>query len=381
MKTKILFISHEASLTGAPLVLLYFMEWLNDHHKDEYEIGILSLKGGELNERFNAVATQVYTIKHVKNRNFAFKVANKFSNGRISAKQLTSAEKCIQEIIKIDYDIIYANTVVTLPFAVQIKQALNDKPKLIAHVHELEVILKQQNISTSIINSVNHYIAVSNLVKLNLQNTWGIGASKIDVVYEFSKIESNKETIKKRKSKFTVGASGFVHWRKGHDIFIQVARYIHANHKDVDIEFCWVGSITEKEKLIVDADLKKMNLLDKVKFVGQQKNPVQFFSEFDVFLMTSREDPFPLVCIEVGMLGKPIICFDQATGTQEVLEKGGGKIVPYLNIEQMAEAVISYYNDEDLLYRDAQMAKNAFKGFTPEQKCPEIYKILNQIDV
>lgn len=94
--------------------------------------------------------------------------------------------------------------------------------------------------------------------------------------------------------------------------------------------------------------------------------------------MTSKEDSFPLVYIEVGMLGKTIICFDKATGNQEVLENGGGTVVPYLSIERMAEAVVQYYNDEKLLKKDSIIAKEVFKGFTPKQKCPEIFSILKR---
>lgn len=95
--------------------------------------------------------------------------------------------------------------------------------------------------------------------------------------------------------------------------------------------------------------------------------------------MTSKEDPFPLVCIEVGMMGKPIICFDKATGTQEVIENGGGQIVPYLNVDKMAEAIVKYYYDRDLLKHDGEEAKKLFSEFTPEIRCPQIYSIIQQM--
>lgn len=62
--------------------------------------------------------------------------------------------------------------------------------------------------------------------------------------------------------------------------------------------------------------------------------------------MTSREDPFPLVSIEVGLLGKPIISFEKAVGTNEILQDAGGFIVPYLSIEDMAQKALLYYQPE-----------------------------------
>ena len=95
--------------------------------------------------------------------------------------------------------------------------------------------------------------------------------------------------------------------------------------------------------------------------------------------MTSREDPFPLVCIEQAMFETPIICFSDATGTEEVLKNGGGKIVPYLDIEAMGNAIKQYYDNPDQMINDGKKAKELFSEFTPEEKCPEIFKIINSI--
>jgi glycosyltransferase involved in cell wall biosynthesis len=174
-------------------------------------------------------------------------------------------------------------------------------------------------------------------------------------------------------------ASRTVFWRKGHDVFIQVARYIKENHTETQIQFVWVGKISPAEQVIVHEDLLKLGLVDSVHFVGQQENPHPYFEDFDLFLMTSREDPFPLVCIEVGMMGKPIVCFDKATGTQEVIEKGGGRVVPYLNVEKMAAAVVDYYEDRELLKTDGLEAQELFSKFTPEIQCPQIFDILKNV--
>src|SRR5690606_10497838 len=124
--------------------------------------------------------------------------------------------------------------------------------------------------------------------------------------------------------------SGLVDWRKGYDVFIQVARYIKKQRPELDIQFTWVGSISKTNRIIIEEDLLKLGLKETVSFVEELSNPYNVYNSFDVFLMCSREDPFPLVCIEMGMLLKPIICFEKATGTAEIISKGGGEIVAYL---------------------------------------------------
>jgi glycosyltransferase involved in cell wall biosynthesis len=98
-------------------------------------------------------------------------------------------------------------------------------------------------------------------------------------------------------------------------------------------------------------------------------------------LLTSREDPFPLVCIETANLSKPIICFEKASGTTEIVSQGGGFIVPYLDVEAMAEKIILYYEDENKRIIDGKKANELFDAFTLDkigsQLCEKIMAQLN----
>jgi glycosyltransferase involved in cell wall biosynthesis len=95
--------------------------------------------------------------------------------------------------------------------------------------------------------------------------------------------------------------------------------------------------------------------------------------------MTSREDPFPLVCIEVGKSGIPIICFEKATGIQEVLVTGGGFVVPYLDVVAMAEKIVLYYYDSTLLSKDSKKNKVNFSIFTSEIMAEKLFDFIENI--
>ena len=71
-------------------------------------------------------------------------------------------------------------------------------------------------------------------------------------------------------------------------------------------------------------------------FTGEVTNPFEYYASFDVFVLLSREDPFPLVCLEAAAMGIPILCFAGAGGIPEFVEEDCGFIVPYLDIEAMA---------------------------------------------
>ncbi len=66
---------------------------------------------------------------------------------------------------------------------------------------------------------------------------------------------------------------------------------------------------------------------------------------FDVFLLSSREDPYPLVVLEAALLQKPIICFESAGGAPELVESDAGMVVGYLDVVAASEAIITLVKD------------------------------------
>ncbi|CAH8295344.1 glycosyltransferase involved in cell wall biosynthesis [Mariniflexile fucanivorans] len=379
MKKRFLFITHETSRTGAPMVMLLFIKWLQDN-KPEVLVDVLALKGGSLEADFQANCNTYYNYAlSIKKEGMPF--AKRILKKLGVYTPLNKKEVFISNVSSIGYDIIYANTIISIPMSIDIKYG-SPKSKIIGHIHELEVMIKNMlpNLNC-FLPDIEMVIVPAKLVKANLLKNWKIDESQIKVVYEcafkdcsVSKIEKKKET-----HSFIVGASGTVDWRKGYDLFVLVARYIKAQQPSAVIVFKWVGRLSKQVANIIDEDLNKMGLSDRVTFVGEVENTEDYFNDFDVFLMPSREDPFPLVCIEVGLLGKPIISFDQAVGTNEILKDGGGFIVPYLDVVAMAESVLTYYNNREILERHGTYNKVAFTKFTPEEICPQLYDIIKSI--
>jgi glycosyltransferase involved in cell wall biosynthesis len=226
-------------------------------------------------------------------------------------------------------------------------------------------------------------VSVSQMVMNNLNSEWNINPQKNYLVYGFSDkiVQKNNSSQNEsdHKKVFEVGASGLVQWRKGYDLFIQVANYLKIRYPEINIKYTWVGKISQTQRNSIEADLEKANLKDTLFFVGEQNRPEIYYEKFDVFLMTSREDPFPLVCIEVGKSGIPIICFEKATGIQEVLVTGGGFVVPYLDVVAMAEKLVLYYYDSTLLSKDSKKNKVNFSIFTSEIMAEKLFDFIENI--
>src|SRR5262249_38488622 len=140
--------------------------------------------------------------------------------------------------------------------------------------------------------------------------------------------------------------------RKGVDLFAQVARRILLGGAEPGLKsslgawFLWVGHLSDpglKNWLAHDAETAGMT--GRIRFIGPCDDPSAYFQAADVFLLTSREDPFPCVNLEAIASGLPVVAFEGAGGAPEVLENAG-VVVPYLDVDAMAEAVVRLLDND-----------------------------------
>lgn len=367
---RILFVSHSLSRTGAPLILLHFLKWVKKNYP-ELIIDFFSMEGGPLEIEFRELVNSFFCNVPTRETKGVLK--------RFLGKIFRSPS-ILEVLASNNYTLIYSNTVVSLDIALKVKSKSSESVKVICHVHELdsivEILVKTFEEQSK---HVDHFIAVSFLVSKMLQLKFKVPKEKISLVYEFSNsVSLPPSCLNKANEQFVVGASGTVHWRKGTDIFLQIAYFIKKNYPEKNIIFKWVGLLPYPEDIIFRFDIEKLGLTEKVEFTGEVLDPFVYYKDFDVFVLTSREDPFPLVCIEVAQLEKPIICFSNVSGTEEILVNGGGKIVPYLDVEEMSIAIIGYYDNPNKRIEDGKVCKKNFEPFTSDLICPQIFSVVEK---
>jgi glycosyltransferase involved in cell wall biosynthesis len=104
-----------------------------------------------------------------------------------------------------------------------------------------------------------------------------------------------------------------------------------------------------------------MELGSKVILQEAVFNPSDYQKEFDIFLMTSREDPFPLVNIECALQEVPIIGFRKSGGSEELLSNSGGILVEYRDINAMIEKIFELIMNEKDRIKSGKMLKKYVK--------------------
>ncbi|MFT5301852.1 MAG: glycosyltransferase involved in cell wall biosynthesis [Mariniblastus sp.] len=142
---------------------------------------------------------------------------------------------------------------------------------------------------------------------------------------------------------FIVLGCGTLDLRKGIDHYAAVARHVAAtNQSGRPIHFVWVGDgprWCHSTYHYVKLDMEKSEARDRIHFIGERPQVESYFTGSDAFLLTSRVDPFPCVIHEAMATRLPIITFANSGGAVEALDNGAGVIVPYADYGQAANAI------------------------------------------
>ncbi|MDA0129864.1 glycosyltransferase family 4 protein [Vibrio sp. MarTm2] len=93
--------------------------------------------------------------------------------------------------------------------------------------------------------------------------------------------------------------------------------------------------------------LTELNL-DHIVEVNDPTNDVcHEYQKAGVFILTSRNEGFPMVLLEAQAHGLPIVSFDCETGPSEIITDGeDGYLVPAFDVETFAKRLIKLANDE-----------------------------------
>jgi glycosyltransferase involved in cell wall biosynthesis/SAM-dependent methyltransferase len=138
-------------------------------------------------------------------------------------------------------------------------------------------------------------------------------------------------------------AVGFADKRKGTDLFVDVG--LRVIEREDDVVFVWVGHHDADTLAAAHERVAAAGAQARFLFPGLIADCAPFFAGSDVYLMTSREDPFPLVVLDALEAEVPVIGFEGAGGFVELLERGCGILVPHLDTAAMSEATIGILQD------------------------------------
>ncbi len=385
MKT-ILFIGHDANRAGAQLVLLNLMRLLK---AEGYQMRLLLGEGGPLLDEYRAVCPVMLwptAGPYVVNAG-ADKVLWKLGLWQpMHDRQTARHRQQMQTELGLDtVDLVFVNTVTSSRWFGQLD--IPAKTPVVTFVHELAMsvaLYTQPNELAQLLARTNRLLAVSAFTARYYETVHGVDPALI-TQFTLIDVPALDETIARAQaSKETlaidlpvdaqiVGGCGNAEWRKGTDLFVTMARQVIGSAGPNGlfanpIHFVWVGIPPGplRDDLLLDID--KAGLTGRIHLIAPTPNVLQYMRRFNVFMLCSREDPYPLVVFEAGLCGVPVVAFEGAGGSPELIGTDGGVVVPYLATDAMCRATLDLLDQPEKARKMGQRLGQKIRQQHPAQQ-------------
>lgn len=188
----------------------------------------------------------------------------------------------------------------------------------------------------------------------------------------------NEDTRKEvRKSfriedKFVIGMVGRIAPEKNNVYAISLFRAIQSKmHNSVMVI---VGN-GEDEKKMLD-EINRLNLNDDILYLGKRNDVNLLYQAFDVLMLPSLHEGFPVVAVEAMSSGLPILLSDTITRELEF-----GSAIHYLSLDEKdawAEAAIKYCDDNERGMRMDEVKSHGLDIRDTAEVLENIYMSYNQ---
>jgi glycosyltransferase involved in cell wall biosynthesis len=346
---KVLVISHSASRSGAPLVLLKLLKAIK-HQAPEISFDILFLEDGELMDDFSEICNQTFT-PFTRNKKSFFKKGTDFLRARILGVNLEEqfTEHYFKNIVNNRYDLIFYNTIEALRLWDISNTNLFSGTNSLLYLHESVHYYCAKNSSLpERLKKIDIIVSISQRVKKQLLECIDIANENIKVIYS-SSIEEDSilESKKAGSDKLRVFGSGIGHYRKGFDWFFQLAVRVRQKYPSTKISWTWIGWVDDLTQYFALQDANELGI--ELELVGQTDKPMEEYSQRDLLVLTAREEPLSLVAIECASIGIPVMYFKDKTGFEELDENKDELAFEYGDLDLMADKIYQLAENRQLL--------------------------------
>jgi len=304
---------HEATRTGAPRVGALIAAGLAQHE----DVRVVVLRDGPLVPWLRDV---VGGDRLIVCRTSDFSYQTPFAERVQHAREMLAGDAS---------DLIYVNSVAASPFILAAKSLAR---RVVLHVHEkaaeLLSLLRLDATKLEVVGMADGVVLAADGVAADLEEIFGVSfARRLDfgIVVDVDGIgRLARERVPAPRNaagralparrRYVVGMCGTAAARKGTDIFLETAKAMP------ELDFVWIGgwSPDEAPDNLSYQDYRAL-ALKNLYVTGAVDNPYAYMNRLDLFFLSSREDPNPLVLAEAAILGIPILAFSEATAVADWL--------------------------------------------------------------
>jgi glycosyltransferase involved in cell wall biosynthesis len=337
---RVLLVTHEASLSGAPRVAVMVAAALA---ADGHRVRVVARRPGPLLDDFRAVApTTVEPLSRVRRR--------LWRTGRHRAERLLDAVLTTWTLLVHRPDLVYLNSTAAAPY---LAAALRSRRRVVLHSHESAEVARRFLAPRGALSRLPRALLVgcSPPARDALADLAGVPADEVVLLPSVPDADRVRRLAEAGPDpgypaeEVVVGCAGSVEARKGTDLWAAAVRRVRAERPGAALRAVWVGG---------EADPALVGDPPPGEFLGARPNPYPLIRRFDVATLPSRDDPFPLVVLEAMLLGVPVVAFAVGGVPEQVGDTG--VLVPPGDVEAFAAAVGALVDDPQ---RRAELGRRA----------------------
>jgi glycosyltransferase involved in cell wall biosynthesis len=336
----VIFVSHDATETGAPLVLLELCRQYKNIYNDSMVIVLMA--GGNLEKDFEALATVINLDMELFSKNIVVNPDAEILFSLLAEKGYT---QCIANTVVSGFlnDVFEDN-------CIQTTHLIHEMLELIEEYKFTQAAMQIGKSSSSVIFS-SKFAAEKFAAQFMNKKAFHVipqGISENMICNDKEKARRKiLETIGclNSDSKIVLGA-GLAQYRKGTDLFLSTAHECYLKGHIDNLHFVWLGNREVEYEDWQNTILPTLPYKEHIHFVDFVEDPTDFFGGSDIFLLTSREDPLPTVALIALKNELPVIMFENTGGIQEYIDDLNGAVIEQFNTAQMAGSIFKVLNSK-----------------------------------
>ncbi len=362
----ILFLIHDLGVGGAEKVLVNLV---NHMDKDAFDITLISLFGGGINEKF--------LEPHIH-----YKVIwKKTFRGNSKLFKLGSPAFLHRLFIKDDYDIEVA--FLEGPVSRIISGCPNKSTKLFSWIHIEQRgedrgagSFRSYREAVKCYQQFSKIVCVSETVKECFERNF---PEVNKPIVRYNVIETNKiiklaelptTDVTFRKDEINLIGVGKISKRKGFDKIAKIV--FRLRNEGYKVHFFALGIGDAKGE--IEQYLKDTNMEDYYTFLGYQINPYNYVKKCDLFVCASMAEGFSTAVTESLIVGTPV-CTVRTSGMQELLGDNEWGVITENSEEALYYGIKNLLDNRELLSYYKKMANERGKHFLTERQLKEIERL------
>lgn len=385
---RVLFVAHDAYRAGGTIFLLNMLRWMREHTDLRFDVALRC--EGEMLAEFEAVCPSFVLDPIVDPHAGRCAQLQNWWNRRVRKSGLY---RSLQTLVDGGaYDLLYLNTITLGDHLARLERL---PLPVITHVHELPWAIRRyaHGQEQRVLQQSDGVICVSDAVRANLVDALGCPPEKARCIHGFVPVNVEPAgTAEERRGRLVeplgiprdallIGMCGHGDIRKGADLAAPLARLLPTHIAGREVHMVWVGAqAPEYPREAALSDARRAGVGSRLHFAGVTRTPADWLSIFDVHLMLSREDPFPLVVMEAAVQGVPTVAFQEAGGAAEFIGTDAGVCTPLLDLPALATTLVGLLADDARRRAMGTVARNRVRQHhAPGVVLPKIVRVIQEI--